>query len=288
MKQQTMMKASIPILALILMAAGCGEPAVTNPTNNPGNTTPPVTTQAPPVPAVLLASMDTAAGAMNSYKSEMKMGMTMSFLGTQFQMDMTTSMAVDVSGKKLFMDIKGEAIGLDAGSYSQQMYLVNDTMYMLVADPESGLDPNTWYKFVMPESEQQEMWTSQDVGDQLQILMDLAALELLGTETIDGNLCYKVKIVPNTQKFMEYLAVSGDDLADMGITDATQAFKQLDVTFWVNTATYLPAKMDMTMAIDTQGVVVTMLMSATYEDVNQPVNITLPAAAQTAIELPTE
>jgi hypothetical protein len=130
------------------------------------------------------------------------------------------------------------------------------------------------------------MWTSQDVGDQFDILLDAATLQIISSETANGVDCYKVKITPNMDKFMAYLAASGSDVADLGIANPAQAFKQLDITFWVDKTNSFPVKMDMTMAVEAQGMILNMTFNMNFEKVNQPVTITLPAAAQAALPLP--
>ena len=279
------------IVALAVAAIGCGDNGTVAPpstSSNPGVTgttnPPPPTT---PTPEAMLKSMTTASVGMNTFESKMLVKMDMTFLGTTMKIDMNTSMTVDVPGKKFYMDLTGQTVGFgETVSMVQQMYVVNDTLYIKMNDPESGLDPNAWYKTAITAVEQQEMWTSQDVGDQFQILLDAATLQILGSEAVNGVQCYKVKVTPNMDKFMAYLAASGSDIADMGITNAAQAFKQLDITFWVDKANYLPIKMDMTMNVDAQGVVVAMTFNTSFEKVNQPVTITLPAAAQAALPLP--
>ncbi len=278
-------------LVLALTIAGCGDDGTAKPgstTNNSGTTTtaapPPPTT---PTPDALLKAMDTASAAMNSFESKMLVKMDMAFLGTTMKLDMNTAMIVDVPGKKFYMDLSGQMTGFgDTSPMVQQMYLLNDILYMKVNDPESGLDPNTWYKTAVTAAEQQEMWTSQDVGDQFEILLDAATLQIIGSEAANGVDCYKVKITPNMEKFMAYLAASGSDVADMGITNPAQAFKQLDITFWVEKTNYMPIKMDMIMAVEAQGVNLTMTFSMNFEKVNQPVTITLPTAVQAALPLP--
>jgi hypothetical protein len=288
------------IMALAVSFSGCGgddsgtvSPPAATTQKPPAGTTAPATTPAPTTPPppttpaadVILKAMNNASAAMNTYQSKMQTSMSMSFLGTTMKLDMSTSAVADVPGKKLFMDNTIVTTGAGATSMTQQMYIINDTLYMKINSAESGLDPNTWYKELMPAADQQAMWTSQDVGDQFQILLDAAVLQVVGTETVNGVQCYKLKITPNIDKFMAYLAASGSDLADMGIANPAQAFKQLDVTFWVDKSSYIPAKMDMAIGIDAQGMNITMTMAMTFEKVNQPVDITLPPAALAAVTI---
>ncbi|QNT76917.1 DUF6612 family protein [Dehalogenimonas etheniformans] len=292
--------AGLALIAIIASSCGGNDTASPPPTsNNPVTTTtssttnPPTTTPPPttPAPDVLLKLINTASAGMNTFEGSLSTNMSMNLFGMDMKIDMTGTMAVDKPGKKLFTVITGSSSGFgETVAMNEQMYLINDTMYIKGEVQDSGMDPNTWYKQVLPATDLSAMWTSQDIGSQIQILLDSAALQIVGTESIGGVQCYKLKINPNMDKFMSYLGASGSDLADMGIANAAQAFKQLDVTIWVSTASYLPAKMDMALGlnVDSQGqtMTITMVLSQTFNKVNQPVNITLPTAAQNAVTLP--
>jgi hypothetical protein len=301
MRKPKIVTVMIGFMLIAMVASSCGgneavsppptsnnPVATTSPTTNPPTTTPPPTT---PAPDALLKLVNTASAGMNTFEGTMKTTMSMNLMGMDMKLDMNATMALDKPGKKLFTGLTVTTTGLgQTVSMDEQMYLINDTMYLKGSIPDSGMDPNTWYKEVLPAADLASMWTSQDIGSQIQILLDSATLQIVGTEVINGVQCYKLKINPNMDKFMFYLNASGSDLADMGITNASQAFKQLDVTIWVNTANYLPAKMDMTMslALDSQGqsMNISMSLSQTFTKVNQPVIITLPAAAQNAVAMP--
>ena len=285
-------------MQITIVASACGgnETASLPPTsNNPAVTTPASTSTPPattPTPDTILKLVNSASAGMNTFEGAMQTTMSMNLMGMDMKINMTGTMSVDKPGKKLFTGITGSTVGLgQTVSMNEQMYLINDTMYLKGDIQDSGLDPNTWYKEVLPAADLSTMWTSQDVGSQIQILLDSATLQIVGTEDVNGISCYKLKINPNMDKFMAYLDASQSNLADIGLTNAAQVFKQLDLTLWVNKANYLPAKMDMAMslAMDSQGqsMNITMTLSQTFNKVNQPVTITLPAAAQGAIALPT-
>ena len=254
----------------------------------PSTTVPPATT---PAPDAILKLVNSASASLNTFEGTMQTSMSMNIAGMDLKLDMTGTMTVDKPGKKLVTVITGSASGMgQSAPVSEQLYLINDTMYMKGNEQGSGLDPNTWYKQVLSGTDLSAMWTSQDVTGQIQILLDSAALQIIGTENINGVPCYKLKINPNLNSFMNYLSASGNDIADAGITNPAQAFKQLDVSIWVNQANYMPAKMDMAISIavdsQAQSMNVTMTMSQTFNKVNQQVTITLPAAAQGAVTMP--
>ncbi|PVV83935.1 hypothetical protein DD509_04465 [Dehalogenimonas alkenigignens] len=204
--------------------------------------------------------------------------MNMSLAGMVMDFDITASMAVDIASKKVFVD-------MNTAGVTTQMYIINDTEYIKVNVPDGQLQANVWYKVVLPSSDFQDMWLSQDLGKQYQILLNQASLTIVGTEEVGGKTCFKVKITPDLVNFMAYLDASGSNLADMGIADPAHAFKQLEVTFWVDTTTYVTVKTDMVIEIDVQGMKMKMTMIMVLDRVNQPIVIALPFEAQSAVIL---
>ena len=285
------------VLALIIILAtniaGCGSQAassVSGTTQSPPGTTSSAVTTAPqgttPTLDAILKLVNTASVGMNTFESKSQMTMNMSLMGITVKADMTANMTVDVPGKKFFMGVATQTSGVgQASTTDNQMYLITDTLYTKT-NGDSKLDPNTWYREVLAAADLTNMWKTQDVGAQIQTLLDSATLQIVGTETINGIQCYKLKVNPNMDKFMAYLAASGNDMSAMGITNASQAFKQLDVNIWVNKANYLPAKLDVVMVFTAQGMDINVTMSSTFDKVNQPVTISLPAAAQAALPMP--
>jgi hypothetical protein len=278
------------VFYMILSAPACGGNGGTE-TANPGQTelggsvivpvqTVPQTTSPPvtPTPGALLNSITSASASLTSYEGKLTTVMNMSLAGMVMDFDITASMAVDIGSKKVFAD-------MNTAGVATQMYIINDTEYIKVNVPDGQLQANVWYKVALPTSDLQDMWLSQDLGKQYQILLNQASLTILGTEQVGGKTCYKVKISPDLGSFMAYLGASGSNLADMGIADPAQAFKQLEVTFWVDTTTYMAIKTDMIVDIDVQGMKMKMTMSMVLDKVNQPVPITLPIEAQTAVTL---
>ncbi len=278
------------VIYMIMSAPACGGNGVTE-TANPGQTEPggsvsvpvqtvPQTTSPPvtPTPGALLNSITSTSALLTSYEGKLTTVMNMSLAGMVMDFDITASMAVDIGSNKVFVD-------MNTAGVVTQMYIINDTEYIKVNVPDGQLQANVWYKFALPASDLRDMWLSQDLGKQYQILLNQASLTILGTEQVGGKTCYKVKISPDLGSFMAYLGASGSNLADLGIVDPAQAFKQLEVTFWVDTTTYMTIKTDMIVDIDVQGMKMKMTMSMVLDKVNQPVAITLPIEAQTAVTL---
>lgn len=297
MKKSQIIKIPAVTLALLMAFSGCGgddsgtvsPPAVTT-QNPPAATTAPTTTPPPttPAPETMLKSITTASAGIKTLESKSTGVMTMSLLGQTIKLDMTGNLVADVPNKKFFMDIKTQTtmVGQPNVTSNQQMYLVNDTMYLMLDTADAGLTANTWYKEVLPATDQQSMLLTADYAGQLQVLLDSATLQVQGAETVSGVQCYKVKITPNAAKFISFLTASGNDLGEIGIADAAQALKQLDVTFWVDKNSFMPVKTEIVFAVESQGMAISMTMTDNYDKVNQAVTITLPAAAQSALPIP--
>ena len=284
-------------LALLMAFSGCGgddsgtvtPPAATT-QNPPAATTAPTTTPPPttPAPETMLKSIATASAGIKTLESKSTAVMTTSFLGQTIKADMTVSLVADILGRKFSLDIKTllTPAGQPAVTVNEQGYFISDTWYMMADTAAAGLAANTWYKQILSAAEQQTMILNADSGGQLQMLLDLATLQVQGAETVSGIQCYKVRIIPNTAKFIAFLTAAGNDLGELGITDPVQALKQLDVTLWVDKTSFTPAKTELTFTVESQGLLISMTTTENFEKVNQPVTVTLPAAAQSALPIP--
>jgi hypothetical protein len=236
----------------------------------------------------MLKSITSALAGIKTLESKSTAVMTMAFLGQTIKLDMTASLVADVSGKRFFLDIKTQSspTGQPSVTLNEQMYFINDTLYMMADTAAAGLAANTWYKQVLSAADQQSMLLTADSGGQLQMLLDLATLQVQGAETANGVQCFKVKITPTTAKFISFLTASGNDLGELGIADPVQALKQLDVTLWVDKTSFTPVKTELSFTVESQGLLISMTTTENIEKVNQPVTITLPAAAQSALPIP--
>jgi len=193
MLKYKILAAMILIAMLVTAVAACSgsETASLPPgaTQNPQNTTTSISTTTPPAtaptPDAIIKLVNTASSGMNTFESNAVMTMNMSLMSMTVKADMTATVAVDVPGKKFFMSAASQTSGVGTpSSNSTQMYLINDTLYSKT-NGDSSLDPNSWYKEVVTAADQTSMWKTEDVGGQIQILLDSATLVIGGSE--DGN-----------------------------------------------------------------------------------------------------
>ena len=78
----------------------------------------------------------------------------------------------------------------------------------------------------------------------------------------------------------------GDELNKMPSgTDLSKMFKDVKLKMWIAKDTFYTIKCDMTMSMEIEGSVMAISMTADYSKFNQPVTITLPAAAAKATDV---
>jgi hypothetical protein len=125
-------------------------------------------------------------------------------------------------------------------------------------------------------------------------------IEYLGSETVDGASCYVIQLTPDIAAMMDWMA--GQGMADMGLEELVyldlveDMFEDLAYTVWVDKDTKYIKKMEMHMLAEMsaedlgemaagEDFTMTMEISMVMEmyDLNQPVEITLPAEAEDAI-----
>jgi hypothetical protein len=155
-----------------------------------------------------------------------------------------------------------------------QMYAVDDWIYTTDSNGD-------WIKTELTDN----IWEEQNPTSQQMGLMEgFFAAKYLGMETIGGSNCYKIAIDPNWDALFsaadmsETEGLSNEEMIDM--------IKDSSCTAWVAENTYFPMQIffSMTMEMDILGQIypITMNMTMTFSNINQPVTITLPAAANNA------
>ena len=164
----------------------------------------------------------------------------------------------------------------DMPDYDMEVYIVDDWIYR--TNPNSSTE---WIKTGLTE----DIWAKQDITDQkLGLLSEYLGARYIGMESINGINCYKIDVEPNWDAIFaaadisETEGVSKQDMIDM--------IKDTSCTAWVAEATYYTARIffGMTIEMDILGqkYSMTMDMTMTTSNINQPVTINLPAAAKSA------
>ncbi|TET40536.1 MAG: hypothetical protein E3J65_00905 [Dehalococcoidia bacterium] len=220
-----------------------------------------------------------AEAEIETYRFDMYMSMTMvgEMPGT-VTMDVTG--AIDEQNREMYMDMQLSMSMPEPMETGMEIYIVGDWIYMGVEMPG---EPAMWMKMTMTEY----MWEELDItSQQLDLLMDFVEVELLGTETVGGVECYKLRVTPDMGKLWEWAQMQGGMEELDPALDLEDIISDFSITEWVAKDTYFTTKavIDITMTIesDTIDMTMTMLMYG----FNEPVSIELPPEAADAVEVP--
>jgi hypothetical protein len=205
------------------------------------------------------ASVDTAQFSATVEANAMGQAMTMYMTG-----------AADDTNREMYMTTTAPEIYDEV----MQVYVVDDWIYMTDSNGD-------WIKTELTD----DIWEEQNPTSQQMGLMEgFFDAKYLGMETIGGSNCYKIAIDPNWDALLsaadmsETEGLSNEEMIDM--------IKDSSCTAWVAENTYFPMQIffSMTLEMDILGqkYSVTTDMTMTFSNINQPVTITLPAAAKNA------
>ena len=231
----------------------------------------------------------------------------------QFDMDMIMDMAGEGEGETfevtMVMDGSG-ALDFDNGEMRMDMtmsmtmpdepemdmgtaiYLIDDMMYMLMEIPE--MEP-MWIKSEIPEGYWEEM---SQVQTQIELL-EVAQVEVIGSERIGGIDCYVLQVTPDLEQLWQMVmqqAEMAGEMPDITGELLQEMFRSFSVEQWVAKDTYFLAKVEIDMAIELtpeamgfpgeEGIMtMDIAMSILAYNYNQPVSIVLPPEAEEAIEM---
>lgn len=270
---------SLLVLVIILACLGCGEKAAAV---NAGQL----------VDNALAAQAD-----VESYRLDMDMTIDMDGGFGCEEMEETVSIdasfVIDEANKEMEMSMTAdmEATGEEAEAVEMKMYLIDNTVYMMMAVP--GLVP-MWVKQEVPA----DFWETQATIDQQLELLQASRVKYLQDEKVEGVDCYVLEITPDLaqlwqtamqQPWMEEVPMEIPDLEDM--------IKKVSVKQWIAKDTLFLTKVNIQITIlvtsEAMGMPeedgemsMSIVMDMLAHDYNQPVSIELPAEARTAIEIP--
>ncbi len=270
---------SLLVLVTVLACLGCGEKTAT-------------VNAAQVVDNALAAQVD-----IESYRLDMEMTISMDggFGGEEMEatMSIDASLLIDEANKEMEMSMTAdmEATGEEAEAVEMKMYLVDNTVYMMMAVPD--LVP-MWIKQEVPT----DFWETQaTIDQQLELLQD-SRTKYLRDEKVEGVDCYVLEITPDLaqlwqtamqQPWMEELPMEIPNLEDM--------IKKVSVKQWIAKDTLFLTKVNIQITIsvtpeamgmpEEEGEMsMSIVMDMLAHDYNEPVSIELPAEASTAIEVP--
>jgi len=228
----------------------------------------------------------------------------------QFDMDMTLNiageaegevfegtMAIDSSGasdfenRQMRMDVTINVAvpGEDEIEMAMEMYLIGDMMYTMMEIPEMG---PMWMKSEMPE----EYWEEMSQVEPQMELLEVAQVEVIGSERVGGIDCYVLEVSPDLEQLWQIVMQQAEMVGVM--PDVTEEFLQeifrsFSVKQWVAKDTYFMTKAEIDMAVELtpeamgfpeeEGILtMDIAMVLLAYDYNQPVSIELPPEAEEA------
>jgi hypothetical protein len=195
---------------------------------------------------------------------------------------------LNVTDRAMKMTMTTTTISEDAGEIVSEMevYMKGDTMYTKV-------DGN-WTKMPgMPEV----MWDQQNQVKSQAELLNASEIELVGSEKVNGEDAYKVKVVPDTETFT---AILNQQIGSMPLytMNMTEIFEETETewTTWISKGSHLPLKtqvaLEMTITAGMMGVPVGEMgeidmeiesdSTVVYSNYNEPVVIEVPQEAMAA------
>lgn len=310
------------IVAAILMICVLGLPALAA---CEGETTPPPpaeTAPATPAPAPetstpepepaptgqdelkqILAESVLALQNVQSYKARVDMDLATEITGgdypVQAVMMLTSDSVFDMEAKEfhISMNIVAGEKDQPVQNVTMEFYIVSGWVYMKMVIPMVG---EQWMK--MPFNEEMAETYDLDMMDKHLALLDSpAGIELTGMETVDGVQCYALKITPDVEAMVEWAQQQRTGDESLGWEEASRIadiIKSLSFHVWIAEDTGFLTRMEIDTVIEATGeqmspdnpgfdkMTMYINMAMKLYDYNEPVSIILPAAAQSAREMP--
>jgi hypothetical protein len=295
------------LLAVLLLGLGC-KAKETAETTAPATAVPSELTQEQI--HQLFANSINATRNARTFKCDMELTSEIDVTGGAEAGNASVSMnatgVYDQTGKKMHtnvdvnMNTSMNVPGTENGeqSIAVDMYVVEDTIYVKTNIPLLG---DRWLK-VPANTQISEVYNSDMVGQQLEMLESPAEIKFLRYETVDGSNCYVFQVVPDIPKIADWLGqqqMPGTGFDPQKIKNIADAFKNISFDVWIARDSELMRKMVGNILLDLSAdesgasgafdnMNMNLSMSMRLYDYNVPVTIELPSEALNAIELPAQ
>lgn len=255
-----------------------------------------------PSAAEIKKSMADSVANVNQYTFEMNSSQNIEVLNRSANVTNTSVVkilsssqgAIDLAGREMMvtslMEIQSDAQSA-VPPVSTETYFLNDTVYM-------RLD-NNWTMLKVPDPE--SIWASQNMAAQQVALLNISQLEVTGSENVDGQDCYKVKVTPDINAYAAVLSEQMGSSMPLAYMNLTELYERgtVDWTSWISKDGSLLKKNDIRMSLaitpETLGLTnesgdfqmnVDLQTQTLFRNYNQPVSIVLPEDARGATALP--
>ncbi|WP_041228753.1 MULTISPECIES: DUF6612 family protein [Dehalococcoides] len=274
----------ISLLMLLSLALGssCSSGTADNDSPDTNNLSVSDTT---PTGSQLIASILAASPNITSFDTTSVIDMTMQVSGMSIKTVMTANGKEDLSSKKAYLTSSIIVTGDLASTMEMETYLIDSFQYFRITstDQNTGMQLNTWYKMLMDTQMQTQTWNAQ--SQQNNYLFSKSSITVDGSETINGTSCWKVTITPDLTELIKYLNEQQAIEDPSAITNPADSLKNIKLTAWVAKDTSYVIKMNLSMDMLIEAQTLSMVMSTTITNINQPVSITLPPEAVNAIQI---
>ncbi|MBN2517600.1 MAG: hypothetical protein JXB14_02040, partial [Candidatus Altiarchaeota archaeon] len=204
------------------------------------------------------ASIDTGTLDFSAYIAiDMQGGYLDSLGGGKITIDMTGDIKFDYKNKRGFVDMTLDSPFLAFYGGSEQnvkMYIIGDTLYLLMQDPETGGDQ--WIR----QQTNEDFWADAEITAKLVELMGLVEAKVVGEENLMGKRVYVVEMKPDVRAALEYLLKSQltaypdyeelEEQLDEQIELIQQSIKSASLKVWVGVVDSLLYKLEGDVAME--------------------------------------
>lgn len=260
------------LIAGIILSSGCTEELTTN---------------------EIQSRLIQANSGMSSYTVDMKMNMDMIMdIGASdepvaIRYDITSNGDIDRANKKMALKgtVKSEIGGMTP-LMDTETYLMDGYLYTRNQD--------TWIKMEFDD----DTWRQQDKMGELTELIETGSIERLEDESFSGNSYYVIKMNPDLGKVAESTLNEQQPASLDKNINYEDIVKDYSSTIWVNKKTFIIEKsrteIRMVMAAEdldaddvlaTKSIEIASVIELSISNINEALNIVLPAEAQDAIDL---
>ncbi len=249
----------------------------------------------------------TAMGEVKTYQFDMDTTMEMACTEDEKAIEMSISSngsgVVDDVNQKMKMDMTmsmtlPEEAGMPGSmEMEQEMYFIENMIYMKMSGGQIPPEVSQWMKMPMPEG----TWDTQNQIEMNKELLESAEVKQLGDEKVNGVNCYVLEVKPDMDKLWEVMSQQkslGGILEGIEVSPK-DVIKEMNLKYWIAKDTSLPAKVsggmvtvmnseDLNLPAEEGEFEVTMNTDydVSYSSYGESVSIELPPEAKEAIEIP--
>lgn len=197
-----------------------------------------------------------------------------------FTMEMTMEMSdrtieldsegvMDLASEKMRMDVNVSGM---MGEQSVTQYVIGETMYTEMMG-----------EWQVQEAPQENFWEGNELNQQRELLEN-ASIEITDTREFDGHSVKVVTVDPDQETVEKIMAEGGTgSTAGSDFGPASQpSVSDMEVTQYIDADTNHVRYTELTAVMEVMDQEVTMTMTMTFDEFDEPVEITLPEAAEDA------